>query len=223
MDRMIAINSEIMDRYDPKKNVALAVDEWGVWLKPTAGTNPFFLKQQNSLRDAILASLNLNIFAHHADRVRLANVAQMVNVLQAMILTDEERMLLTPTYHVFKMYVPFQDAQFIPLSFQAGDYGVGDIVLPRVHGIAARGKEGKVWLALTNVDTGKEVEVKVALQGVSARAAIGEVLTAANIDAVNTFESPTTVVPKPYRVVGASDRLTLRLPPKSVTVVRLEN
>ncbi len=176
---MIAINSEIMDRYDPKKNVALAVDEWGVWLKPTAGTNPFFLKQQNSLRDAILASLNLNIFAHHADRVRLANVAQMVNVLQAMILTDEERMLLTPTYHVFKMYVPFQDAQFIPLSFQAGDYGVGD--------------------------------------------AIGEVLTAANIDAVNTFESPSTVVPKPYRVVGASDRLTLRLPPKSVTVVRLEN
>jgi alpha-N-arabinofuranosidase len=223
MDRLIATNSAIMDKYDPKKNVALAVDEWGVWLKPTPGTNPSFLEQQNSLRDAILASLNLNIFAHHADRVRLANVAQMVNVLQAMILTDEERMLLTPTYHIFKMYVPFQDAQSIPLSFQAGDYGVGDIVLPRVDGIAARGKDGKVWLALTNVDANREVEVKLVLQGVSARAAIGEVLTAARIDAVNTFESPATVEPKPYRVVGASDRLTLRLPAKSVTVVRLEN
>ena len=103
-----------MDQYDPQKKLALAVDEWGAWYAPAPGTNPGFLVQQNSLRDAVLAALNLNIFARHADRVRMANIAQMVNVLQAMILTDKQRMLLTPTYHVFRMYVPFQDATFIP-------------------------------------------------------------------------------------------------------------
>ena len=104
-----------MDKYDPQKKVALVVDEWGAWYAPLPGSNPGFLVQQNSLRDAILAALNLNIFARHADRVRMANIAQMVNVLQAMILTDKEKMVLTPTYHVFKMYVPFQDATFVPV------------------------------------------------------------------------------------------------------------
>ena len=109
-----------MDRYDPEKKIALVVDEWGVWLAPTPGTNPGFLEQQNSVRDAVIASLNINTFARHADRVRMANIAQMVNVLQAMILTDRARMILTPTYHVFRMYLPFQDATSIPVSFAAG-------------------------------------------------------------------------------------------------------
>ena len=102
------------------------------------GSNPGFLVQQNSLRDAVLAALNLNIFARHADRVRMANIAQMVNVLQAMILTDKEKMVLTPTYHVFRMYVPFQDATFVPVTFDAGTYTHGDITLPRVDAIAAK-------------------------------------------------------------------------------------
>ncbi len=105
-----------MDKYDPQKKVALVVDEWGGWYAPLPGSNPGFLVQQNSLRDAVLAALNLNIFARHADRVRMANIAQMVNVLQAMILTDKEKMVLTPTYHVFRMYVPFQDATFVPVD-----------------------------------------------------------------------------------------------------------
>ena len=120
MDDLISKHSAIMDKYDPQKKVALVVDEWGGWYAPLPGSNPGFLVQQNSLRDAILAALNLNIFARHADRVRMANIAQMINVLQAMILTDKEKMVLTPTYYVFKMYVPFQDATFVPVTFDAG-------------------------------------------------------------------------------------------------------
>ena len=151
MDRIIATHSAIMDEYDPKKKVALVVDEWGAWYAPLPGTNPGFLAQQNSLRDAILAALNLNIFARHADRVRMTNIAQMVNVLQAMILTDKEKMLLTPTYHVFKMYVPFQDATFLPVTFDAGWYTTARHAAARRRDCRA-GREGKIWLALTNLD-----------------------------------------------------------------------
>ena len=168
-----------MDKYDPQKKVALVVDEWGAWYAPLPGSNPGFLVQQNSLRDAILAALNLNIFARHADRVRMANIAQMVNVLQAMILTDKEKMVLTPTYHVFKMYVPFQDATFVPVTFDAGTYTHGDITLPRVDAIAAKDAAGKLWLALTNLDpepAGRRSRRSIA--GINAKSAAGETLTA---------------------------------------------
>ena len=161
MDGLIAQHVAIMDRYDPQKKLALAVDEWGAWYAPAPGTNPGFLVQQNSLRDAVLAALNLNIFARHADRVRMANIAQMVNVLQAMILTDKQRMLLTPTYHVFRMYVPFQDATFIPVTFDAGTWTQGAITLPRVDAIAARDASGRLLLAVTNVDPARSASIKV--------------------------------------------------------------
>src|ERR1039457_4773037 len=115
-----------MDKYDAEKKVTLSVDEWGAWHAPLAGSNPAFLVQQNSIRDAILASLNLNIFARHADRVRMANIAQMINVLQAMILTDKEKLVLTPPYHVFRMYVPFQDAKSVRVPLGAATYTNGD-------------------------------------------------------------------------------------------------
>ena len=138
MDDLLSTHGAVMDKYDPEKKIALVVDEWGAWLAPTPGSPEGFLEQQNSQRDAIIAALNLNIFARHADRVRVANIAQMVNVLQAMIFTRQEKMLLTPTYHVFQMYVPFQDATFLPVNLTAGTYKAGDIELPRVDAIAAR-------------------------------------------------------------------------------------
>jgi alpha-N-arabinofuranosidase len=151
MNDMLVEHKAIMDRYDPEKKIALAIDEWGLWLKPE-GKQFLFLRQQNSMRDAIAAALNFNIFARHADRVKVANIAQMVNVIQAMILTDGSKMLLTPTYHVHKMYVPFQDATVIPVEFDAGAYTFEGITLPRVDAIAAKAKDGKIWLAVTNVD-----------------------------------------------------------------------
>jgi alpha-N-arabinofuranosidase len=222
MDDLIKQNSLIMDKYDPEKKVALAVDEWGAWYAPLPGSNPGFLVQQNSQRDAILAALNLNIFARHADRVRMANIAQMINVLQAMIMTDKEKMVLTPTYYVFKMYVPFQDATFVPVTFDAGTYTHGDVSLPRLDAIAARDTAGKLWLEITNIDPNQSAEVDVNVVGGTAKSAVGQTLTAAKVDSVNTFQAPTSVVPKPIAARADGRNLTLKLEPKSVTVVSVE-
>ena len=222
MEGLISKHSAIMDKYDPEKKIALVVDEWGAWYAPLPGSNPGFLVQQNSQRDAVLAAMNLNIFARHADRVRMANIAQMINVLQAMIMTDKAKMVLTPTYHVFRMYLPFQDATFIPVSFDAGTYAHGDISLPRIDAIAAKDKTGKLWLEITNVDSNKAAEIVVSIAGMNAASAVGETLTAPKVDSVNSFEAPNTVVPKPLAATLQSGRLILKLGPKSVTVVSVE-
>jgi len=222
MENLATKQSAVMDKYDPAKKVALVVDEWGAWYAPLPGTNPGFLVQQNSLRDAILASLNLNIFARHADRVRMANIAQMVNVLQAMIITDKEKMVLTPTYHLFRMYVPFEDATLVPVTFDAGTYRNGNIALPRLDAIAARGASGKLWLEITNLDPEQPVEIEAELTGIQVKSAAGEMLTAPKVDSVNSFEAPNAVVPKPVSAKVQDGKLALKLEPKSVTVVALK-
>ena len=218
MDALITRQSRIMDKYDPKKQLFLAVDEWGAWLAPTPGTNPGFLVQQNSLRDGILAAVNLNIFARHADRVKAANIAQMINVLQAMILTDGDKMVLTPTYHVFAMYVPFQDATVVPVKVDAGDYVQDKITLPRVDAMAARDKDGRLWLSLVNIDP----QVAVSLRIANIQTASGQVLTAARVDSVNSFAKPGEVAPRLIVSKADSRGLVLDVPAKSVMVVRLD-
>jgi alpha-L-arabinofuranosidase len=222
MDEFLRKQEAVMDKYDPEKKVTLSVDEWGAWHAPLPGSNPAFLVQQNSIRDAILASLNLNIFARHADRVRIANIAQMINVLQAMILTDKEKFVLTPTYYVFKMYVPFQDAVSIPVTFDAGTYTHGSVSLPRVDAIAAKSSDGKLLLEITNLDAENSVTVDAALTGVNAKSAKAETLTAPAVDSINTFESAKTVVPKAAQVKVENGRVSLTVGPRSVTVVSIE-
>jgi len=222
MDALINKHSAIMDRYDPQKKIALVVDEWGSWYKPLPGTNSGFLVQQNSLRDAVLAALNLNIFIRHAERVRMANIAQMINVLQAMIMTDKEKMVLTPSYYIYKMYVPFQDATFVPVTFNAGAYTHGDVSLPRVDAVGARDASGKLWLAITNLDPNQSVEIETTLTGSTGKSAVGETLTAPKVDSVNTFDAPNTVVPRRVSTSIQAGRLTLKLEPKSVTVISVE-
>ena len=221
MERSVKKHKEIMDKYDPKKHVALVVDEWGVWLKPKAGTEQMFLQQDQSLRDGMAAAMNINIFARHADRVRMTNIAQMVNVLQAMIVTEGPKMVLTPTYHVYKMYVPFQDATLLPISFNAGVYKFDKITLPKVDAIAAKGKDGKIWLALINLDPNNSTNVTANIPGITATSAVGEVLTAASFNTINNFEAPNAVAPKPYSAKAENGSLVLRLAPHSVTVVEL--
>ncbi|MHA6721001.1 alpha-N-arabinofuranosidase [Sphingomonas sp. RS6] len=221
MDDIIAKHSAIMDRYDPDKKIPLVIDEWGVWLAPLPGSNPGFLSQQNSLRDGIIAALNVNIFARHADRVRMTNIAQMVNVLQAMILTDGPKMVLTPTYHVFKMYLPFQDATLVPVQFDAGTYQHGDETLPRVDAVAARGADGKLWLAMTNVDPNRPARIEARFAGLKIKSASGEVLTGAKVDSVNSFDAPETVVPRPFAGKASNSGVSFELPAKSVAVVQL--
>ena len=221
MEGLVAKESAIMDRYDPARKVALAVDEWGAWLKPMEGTNPDFLQQQNSLRDAVLAALNLDIFMRHADRVRASSIAQMANVLQSMVLTDGPRMTLTPTYWVYRLYVPFQDATLVPVALDAGVYAHAGVSLPRLDAVAARGADGKLWLALVNLDPGRPASVQIDA-GPGVRAASGETLTAPRVDAVNTFDKPDQVRPAPIRAEVHAGRLALTLPSKSVSVIRLD-
>jgi alpha-N-arabinofuranosidase len=224
MENLITKHSAIMDKYDPQKKIALIVDEWGSWYAPLQGSNPAFLVQQNSMRDAILAALNLNIFARHAERVRGANIAQMINVLQAMILTDKEKMVLTPTYYVFKMYVPFQDATVVPVAFNAGTYTLDAVKfkLPRVDVLSARDVKGKLWLSITNIDPNQPAQVEVSLAGLNGKTIAGETLTAPKVDSINTFDLPNAVVPKKVSAKISGGKVELKVEPKSVTVVSVE-
>lgn len=223
MEELIVRHTAIMDRYDPKKRVALAVDEWGAWYDTEPGANPGFLYQQNTMRDAVLAAVNLNIFQRHADRVRMANIAQMANVLQAMVLTDRERMVLTPTYHVYDLYQVFQGATALPLEVEAPTYTLGGISVSAVHASAGRGADGVIHLGLVNLVPNAATEVRVKLVGVRAGTVSGRVLTAPAMDARNTFDAPDAVHPVP--LAGArlrGDTLVLVLPARSVTVVDLK-
>jgi len=222
MDEFITRHSAIMDKYDPEKRVMLAVDEWGTWYDPTPGSNPGFLQQQNSLRDAIVAALNIHIFTRHAERVRMAAIAQMVNVLQAMLLTDGPRMVKTPTYWAFDLYTPWQNATSLPVTIDGPRYRNGAVDIPAISVSAVRDTAGAVHVALVNVDPHRTLPVTVDLKGVRATAAAGRILTADAMDAHNSFEHPGAIAPKPFDAATiAGGKLATRLPPKSVVVLRL--
>ncbi|MGA2562152.1 MAG: alpha-L-arabinofuranosidase C-terminal domain-containing protein [Steroidobacteraceae bacterium] len=219
MDDAISTVSGIMDKYDPDKKVALFVDEWGAWHDAEPGTNPRFLYQQNSLLDAEVAALTLNIFHRHTDRVRMANIAQMINVIQAMILTNKEKMLLTPTYHVFDMYQPFQGAMPYPVITSGPSYDFNGSGLPTVDASAARSKDGKLILALVNLDPNRSVLVTTNLTG----RAHGQILTGPAMDTHNTFEAPETIHPSSFiGANGDNGKLEFKLPAKSVAVITVE-
>ena len=222
MEEMVTKHSAVMDKYDPAKRVWLAVDEWGSWYDPEPGSNPGFLIQQNSLRDAVLAATTINIFVKHADRVKMAAIAQMVNVLQAMILTDGKKMVKTPTYYVFQLYKPFQDATQLPVEIQSSWYNKDQWVMPAVSASAARDKAGHVHVALANLDPNEPATVSAKLAGLSASAVSGRVITASAMDAINSFDQPNAVVPQNFTGATLSgDTLSATLPPKSVVVLEL--
>lgn len=222
IDEYIRKHSAIMDKYDPQKRVGLLVDEWGTWYDTEPGRDMGALYQQNTLRDAVVAGINLNIFNNHSDRVRMANIAQMVNVLQAMILTDKERMVLTPTYHVFRMYKVHQGATLLPVDLTAGQYVVGQAAVPSLNASASRDAEGRLHLSIVNLDPNVAAEVSTTIAGQTVKTVSGEVLTAPAVNAMNTFDSPNVVRPAQfsgYKLQGS--RLTLSIPAKSVVVLEL--
>ncbi len=223
MDELIQKHGAIMDKYDPEKKVGLIVDEWGTWFKQTPGSHPGFLEQQNTIRDAVLAALNLHIFHKHADRVTMANIAQIINVLQAMIHTDKEKMLLTPTYHVFEMFKVHQDATSLPVQLTTPDYAFGGEKIPAVSASASRDAQGRVHLSFANTNPNQAIVVDVTLTGVTATTVSGRVLTADAIDAHNTFAQPERVKPAAFDGAQLSGgTLKVTLPAKSVVIVELK-
>jgi len=218
IDRQLKDVIGIMDRHDPKKQTALYVDEWGAWYKPEPGSTPGFLYQQNTLRDAQVAALSFNIFHRYTDRIKMANIAQMINVLQAMILTDKEKMLLTPTYHVFDMYQPFMEATPFAAKVSAANYTFGGIKLPLIDVSAARGKDGKLYLAIVNTDPHKAVDVKTNVNGTGR----GRIITADKMDAHNTFAAPNTIQPVAFSGTSDGGKAAFHMPAMSVAVVAVE-
>ena len=222
MDDMIAANEAIMDKADPDKHVGIAVDEWGTWYDVEPGTNPGFLFQQNTLRDAIVAGLNLHIFQAHADRVMMANIAQLANVLQSMVLTDGNKMCVTPTYWVFDMFKVHQGATSLRVDLLSPDYTYGREHIPAVSASASRDSAGKVHLSLVNTNPNDAVTVACTIDGLKPASVNGQILTAPTMNAHNTFDTPDNVRPGPFD--GAKldgDRLTVTMPSKSVVMLEL--
>ena len=222
MDEFIKKHSAIMDKYDPEKKKWLVVDEWGTWYDPEPGSNPGFLVQQNSVRDAVVAGLNLNIFARHAERVKMAASAQMVNVLQAMLLTDGARMVKTPTYWVFDLYKPWHDATTLPVDLKSPWYHQGEFALPAVSVSAVRDIAGQVHVALVNLDPNRTIPVSLTLAGLQASAVSGRIVTGPAMDSHNSFDRPDVVRPVPFDGASASGvTVSATLPPRSVVVLDL--
>ncbi|MUP46044.1 alpha-N-arabinofuranosidase [Gramella sp. BOM4] len=223
MDEYITKHSEIMDKYDPENEVGLIVDEWGGWYDVEEGTNPGFLYQQNTMRDAMIAGTTLNIFNNHSRRVKMANLAQTVNVLQAVALTQGSKMILTPTYYVLKMYKVHQDAELIPVDFKSPDYTFNGKSLPAVSVSASRSEDGKVHISLTNIDATKSNAVKIDLSGLDLEKLSAEILTSEKLQDHNTFDNPEKILPEAFtKFKYGNNNLELEIPPFSVIVFEAE-
>lgn len=228
IDTVIGRHVEIMDKYDPEKRVGLLVDEWGTWWNVEPGTNTGHLYQQNTMRDAMVAALSLNIFHNYADRVRMANIAQVANVLQSMVLTNDDGLVLTPTYHVFRMYAPHKGGRLIPLDIDTPTQAVESEreyarSVPMVSATATE-KNGTVTLSLANTSLADNAEVSIPINALGVKkVSDAEILTSKNIADYNDFGNPDKV--KPVAFKGASIKngtLTVSLPAASIATLSLK-
>ncbi|MBR4920640.1 MAG: alpha-N-arabinofuranosidase [Prevotella sp.] len=240
IEEVIKKHKAIMDEKDPNHEVGLLVDEWGTWWDEEPGTIAGHLYQQNALRDAFVAALSLNVFHRHTDRVKMANIAQVVNVLQSMILTDQEgtgHMVLTPTYHVFEMYTPFQEATYLPIDIESeiiqvskeyfkekeGAKDAGYRPCPLLSASAAKTKDGSIVLSLTNVSLDQDKTIDVQLNGFNAKTVSGRILTSKDVADFNDFNNPNKVAPADYKDAKLKkDILTVKIPAKSIIVLTLK-
>lgn len=218
MEKNLCLHESIMDAYDPDKKTALIVDEWGNWFDVEKGTNPGFLYQQNTMRDAISGMMTLHMFHNHNDRVKMANIAQMVNVLQAMVLTEGEKMVLTPTYHLFRMMKNHMDGERIDICCDKKELEVFGKKIPKLS-VSASEKDGVLTVSVCNVSLDSDEDMVIEADGFSA--ADGEVLTAENMTDCNTFENPDAVSPKKLDIAVSEGRAAFKLPKMSAAVITL--
>jgi alpha-L-arabinofuranosidase len=226
----------ILDRFDPRQRVGIVMDEWGTWYDVEPGTNPGFLYQQNTIRDAIVAAITFNVFHRHADRLHVANIAQTINVLQAMVLTEGANMVLTPTYHVFEMMKLNQDATHLPSVLEADVYvaergmtgtsgaaGMNSLAaLPQLSAGATRGTDGVIRITLANAHHADDAELQIELRGAEAKSVTGRLLTAPRMNGVNTFDAPDAVKPATFNgATLVACRLRVDLPARSVVTLEL--
>lgn len=221
MDELVRRHGEIMDKYDPEKRIGMVVDEWGCWHEAEPGTNPGFLYQQNTLRDALVAGVTLNIFNNHSDRVRVANLAQAVNVLQAVILTEGDKMVLTPTYHVFDMYKNHMGATLLGTQVASGSYIEKNIAMPMLNVSASNAKDGTITVTVCNLHPDKDTKVTINFDELAGKIgkAEGLILTADKLNSMNTFKSPETLKPGKLKTKIKNNTVTFAQSAKSVVSI----
>lgn len=223
MDSLVTNHAAIMDKYDPKKKIALVVDEWGGWYDVEPGTNPGFLFQQNTIRDAMIAGVTLNIFNNHASRVRMANLAQCVNVLQAVILTNKAKMILTPTYHVMEMYNVHQGATLLPLTINGADYMLDGQKLPAISASASKDSSGVIHISLVNIDPLKSQKITLNLSDEQLKSITGKILSSKKMQDYNSFTEPKNIVPQIFKdFVLNKNNITITVPPIAVIVLAVK-
>ncbi|MGM0878064.1 MAG: alpha-N-arabinofuranosidase [Bacillota bacterium] len=226
MEELVKKHGTIMDKYDPEKRVGMIVDEWGTWFDVEPGTNPGFLYQQNTIRDALVAGITLNIFNNYCDRVQMANIAQTVNVLQAMVLTEGEKMILTPTYHVFDMYKVHQDAICLSVDSPSGGYESNGVTLPSINVSASKNKVGDVNISLCNLNNHDSTNVTIEVRGLTSNKVSnvkGQILSSSHMNEHNTFENSTALQPTSFEDVTIEDnKLTIEVPPMSVLLLTVQ-
>ncbi|PKB16475.1 alpha-N-arabinofuranosidase [Flavobacterium sp. 5] len=220
MEELVTKHSAIMDKYDPEKKVAMIVDEWGAWYEVEKGTNPGFLYQQNTIRDAVLAGATLNIFNNHAERVRMANLAQCVNVLQSVILTDKAKMILTPTYYVMQMYAVHQDAKLLPISFNSPLYSFNGESLPAISASASKDTNGAIHISLVNIDAKKTNKIEIDVKDLGVKNFTGMIISSSKLQDYNSFDNPDKIKPVAFKgFENKAGKLEITLPPYSVVVL----
>jgi len=218
IDKHIAI----MDKYDPRKRVALVFDEWGTWYDVEPGTNPGFLFQQNTMRDAMVAGLTLNYLNDRCDRIKMANIAQTINVLQALIFTEGEHMTLTPTYHIYEMYKVHHDATMLPLSFESPKYNLGEQELDAISISASKNEAGMVHMSIVNIDPENNFSLSIAPGMKISEEITGRILTSEEMTSFNTFVEPENVLPVEFSKAKVKDgAISLKIPAMSVIVLEV--
>jgi alpha-L-arabinofuranosidase len=223
MDELVRKHLAVMDKYDAAKKVGLVVDEWGAWYDVEPGTNPGFLYQQSTMRDALLAGGTLNVFNNHAERISMANIAQIINVLQSVILTDNDKMLVTPTFHVFEMFTPHHGATMLPIDLTCADYTQGTRKIPGLSASASKDAAGKIFVTLCNLNPNAAAELACELPGVKVGKISARVLTTETMQAHNTFEKPDVIKPVEFsNFKTTANGFTAKLPAKSVVALQLE-
>lgn len=223
MDRILKKHEAIMDLYDPDNTKGLIVDEWGNWFQVEPGTNPGFLYQQNTLRDAVTAAIHLNIFNNHAARIKMANLAQIANVLQSVVLTKDDKMVLTPTYYVFKMFRVHQNARLIPIDIKCEDYVFGNKKIPAVSASASIDDSKTIHISLANLNPGKDINVSCIIEGLETGKITAEIITAPKINSYNSFEEPLAVKTESFTGFKTNDGvLTVSMPSKSIVMIEVK-
>lgn len=222
IDEIIRRNKELLDKYDPRGRIDLYVDEWGTWWDEEPGTKGGFLYQQNTLRDAVSAGIFLNEFNKHCDRVKMCNIAQINNVLQAMILTDGPKMILTPTYHVFEMYKVHQSAKLLKTDLTCNAYQHDGQTLPSLNISASKADDGVLHITLCNLDPTVPSELECTVEGMTVKSVNGRILTAEKMNTHNTFDKLDAIMPETLNGIHVEkDKISVTLPAKSVAVLEV--